>query len=938
MMGGCVKMEKNAESQKLFDEGQKLSGIAYKLFIERDYKKARVFYQNALSKYENAVKYAQEIENFKLAKEIESYVKILNDRITECEILKDENAEGVIRNDSLDNVLARESKIDSLEHIVPSGRQFGIGGYNAASFDGGTIIYTSNYVIFYVYLSQCEYSYIKRFAIDSITDVTYKDGGFFSNPKIKFHTKDGNFTITSIALNSNQFYESIKSHINVKHENIKRQKMSMQDKSKDENNTDTFIQKYKSFKEHRDEFHEKWMTANFVTDILYFSIGIGTLLFFVVIFSILFGHFEGAPFILSVPSTILFWFFIYPYFGYRMEKKDYENKRKLVELKKWKQTTPCLFDTAQKLSKEAEKSFAINDYKQSRKKYKESLNNFISARKGAETLADDGLAKAIDTNIYNSKKSILGCDNAIGVAISENANKLFDGEYYEKARDSYQKAITQFENAHKDAQEIGDSKLIEKIPEFIESSKDNLNNCEIALDKNKVESLFNESKSLYENAAELAKSGEVFSAKKILRDAELKINKAFNISTKRNFLDATSNLNLVLRSIRDEMNNIDENIANGVNAVEFDKNITKITVGSEPEVEIDKKLSANVRSTSYSDSIVSDLAITRETEFYQGFIRLKLSVANPSSFVINDVSLDFDYDDDLLRIDRHEPDYQIKKGKIILGNISANSSKTVAIYFDPMMCSKGTDINCQINYKDAKGRLQTTQMKPKKISVICPIMKTDSDINIGRLKEFIEQLSYRDSKVYQIQTGFDIFTLKNISREVIQKHNVKHIRTLFTKDGSICEIWYYGKTKVHSHDIVLKITVSSETQSIELFAATETAESLTGLLAEAGRELKNAIEAETTGKGNVQQVINVSIKDSIVQRSNLLSYCDIDGNCSGDVVIEDSLVTRSEIGLDAEVKDNVVQRGDVDGRSCPACGEVVPDGAKFCMECGVKLQ
>jgi hypothetical protein len=35
---------------------------------------------------------------------------------------------------------------------------------------------------------------------------------------------------------------------------------------------------------------------------------------------------------------------------------------------------------------------------------------------------------------------------------------------------------------------------------------------------------------------------------------------------------------------------------------------------------------------------------------------------------------------------------------------------------------------------------------------------------------------------------------------------------------------------------------------------------------------------------------------SIVQRSNLLSHCDINGNGTGDVVIEDSLVTRCDIG------------------------------------------
>ena len=319
----------------------------------------------------------------------------------------------------------------------------------------------------------------------------------------------------------------------------------------------------------------------------------------------------------------------------------------------------------------------------------------------------------------------------------------------------------------------------------------------------------------------------------------------------------------------------------------------------------------------------SDLAISRETEFYQGYIRFKMSVTNTSFLVVNDVALDFDFDDDLLRMDRHEPDYQIKNGKIILGNISGESSKTVAVHFDPMMCSKGTNINCQINYKDAKGQLQTTWMEPKKISVVCPIMQTNSDINIGRLKEFIEKLPHSDSKVYQLQTGFAIDKLKNSCREVIQKHDVKHIRTLSTKDGKACELWYYGKTKVNSYDIVIRVTLVSETQSIELFAATQTAESLTGLLAEVGRELKSAIEDRITG--NVQQVINVSIKDSIIQRSNLLSYCDINGNCSGDVVIEDSLVTRSEIGLD------------VGGDFCPACGEVVQDGVKFCNECGERL-
>jgi len=344
-------------------------------------------------------------------------------------------------------------------------------------------------------------------------------------------------------------------------------------------------------------------------------------------------------------------------------------------------------------------------------------------------------------------------------------------------------------------------------------------------------------------------------------------------------------------------------------------NNTDIKVRNIPKKDLSEKFVDNVKSCIVSsanyqsirgDDIDSNLSISRETEFYQGYIRFKMSVTNTSSFVVNDVALDFDFDDELLRMDRHEPSFQIKNGKIVLGNISGDLSKTVAVYFDPLMCSKGTDINCQINYKDAKGHIQTTRMEPKQISVVCPIMKTESDINIGRLKEFIEKLPHHDSKVYQIQTGFAIDKLKNSCRQVMQKHDVKHIRTLSTIDGKTCELWYYGKTKVNSHDIVIKITISGETQSIELFAATQSAESLAGLLAEVGRELKSAVGDRITG--NVQQVINLSIIDSIVQRSNLLSYCDIDGNCSGDVVIEDSLVQRSDIGPNNKDIEKEVQK------------------------------
>ncbi|WP_342305342.1 zinc ribbon domain-containing protein [Methanolobus sp. ZRKC5] len=317
----------------------------------------------------------------------------------------------------------------------------------------------------------------------------------------------------------------------------------------------------------------------------------------------------------------------------------------------------------------------------------------------------------------------------------------------------------------------------------------------------------------------------------------------------------------------------------------------------------------------------TQIQVFRETEFYQGFVRLKMSVNNVSALVVNDVALDFDFDEHLFRIDRFEPMYSAKNDKLLLGNIEGNNSKSVMIYFDPLICSKSSEIKCRIFYKDAKGKLQNTEMETKRIAVTCPIMKTNSNINIGMLRELLAALPFRDSKVYHIKSDFDIVTLMNMCREMVQHHDIRHVRTLRNKDGNHYETWYYGNTKVNDHDIILKITISGDTGSIELFGATQTAESLVGMLAEFGRELCREMKSSLNGKNDVKQIVNVTIKDSIIQRSNLLNSCDLNGNCEDNVIVEDSVIQKSEFMVNY----------------CPSCGSKISQGANFCSECGMKI-
>lgn len=341
--------------------------------------------------------------------------------------------------------------------------------------------------------------------------------------------------------------------------------------------------------------------------------------------------------------------------------------------------------------------------------------------------------------------------------------------------------------------------------------------------------------------------------------------------------------------------------------------------------------------------------IKRETEFFNGFIRMRMSVTNPMRQIISDVSLDLDYDENTLRLDRHEPEHPVRKEKVQLGSISPGTGKTVTFYLEPMTCTKaGTEINCRIDYKDAFGKANSLRMESKKVRVICPIFRTDSDINIGMLKEFINDLPCQDRRIYKIPNGMELKEVLELCRETIQMHDVRQIRTLYTPDGKTCESWYYGKTKVDKNNIVINGRINQETKSIELSAATPMPESLTGLLAELSHDLTKKIKA--AGK-KPEQVINVTMRENVIIRSpNLLNFCDMDGVCNEkNVVIEDNVIQRSEFGelisdtkgtgvSNVKIKGNVIQRTKFwSSRKCPNCGTDVKASDKFCRKCGRKL-
>jgi len=327
------------------------------------------------------------------------------------------------------------------------------------------------------------------------------------------------------------------------------------------------------------------------------------------------------------------------------------------------------------------------------------------------------------------------------------------------------------------------------------------------------------------------------------------------------------------------------------------------------------------------------LIVQRETEFYKGFIRLRISVMNPMSQVVTDVVLELDIDEHILRCDHIEPP-DVRNHKVLLQSISPGSSKTVTFYLDPQTCTKaGTEINCRIGYKDAQGKPYSVQMESKKVEVTCPIFQTDSDINVGMLKELVEELPHKDCKIFRIPEGLEMESVIRLCRETIQPHDVRHIRTFKTRDGMICETWYYGRTKVEKNDIVIKASIEEKTKIIELFAATRTEESLTGMLAELGHNLTNQVKE--IGKKS-EQIFNLTLEGNVIQKCpNLLNFLDSNGVSNDkDIIIEETLSQRSSSREQkAHTQRDTFQRT----RTCTRCGIENNYTAKFCTECGIRL-
>jgi hypothetical protein len=266
------------------------------------------------------------------------------------------------------------------------------------------------------------------------------------------------------------------------------------------------------------------------------------------------------------------------------------------------------------------------------------------------------------------------------------------------------------------------------------------------------------------------------------------------------------------------------------------------------------------------------VSILSGVEFFRGYVKVKFAISNDLDNVITDANVKIIVKQDSLRIGWVEPpEYVLQGDQIVIGNAQPGEKIQFNLFLDPLVCS-ASFVDATLTFKDAKGDLYSIVMSRRKADVVCPTFHTDQDVNVAMLRKMITEFAQHDTKVYTLPEGLWAEEAFKMGMSVIEGHNVKLVRE-FTETTPVysAEGWYYGKTQIKKDEVVMRISVSREHNSLEFFVGSSDQAVIAGLLAEFGHELNRRLK----NKGLIQKDIkhlDLTDKDRIARKSQLLLH------------------------------------------------------------------
>ncbi len=260
------------------------------------------------------------------------------------------------------------------------------------------------------------------------------------------------------------------------------------------------------------------------------------------------------------------------------------------------------------------------------------------------------------------------------------------------------------------------------------------------------------------------------------------------------------------------------------------------------------------------------ISTVREFEFIGGQVRFKLALINNTNYPMTEFIITFEIPDALKWI-VHEPRYERKGDSIFIHKLGTKEKKSISLYLEPISCME-SPINATISFHDAKDVPRALRMKPKMISISCPIYFTKKEVNLARVKNLKENLTHHDKKTFLVANPENLGVIFESVVEVIRSRDIKLVSKTLSENNKYGEAWFYGTTKVGKKRHVMHVSIDEEKKVLELEAFGADEDQITGFLADVSRETREKLLNQ-----NLISSKNQFLDMRISIASHLCPYC-----------------------------------------------------------------
>jgi hypothetical protein len=236
---------------------------------------------------------------------------------------------------------------------------------------------------------------------------------------------------------------------------------------------------------------------------------------------------------------------------------------------------------------------------------------------------------------------------------------------------------------------------------------------------------------------------------------------------------------------------------------------------------------------------------------------------------ITDAVFRLTYDRTALRLNNIDPAYPMDGTAVELGVISPGEKKSITYYLDPLTCQV-TNIDGSATYRDYKGQFQTAMMKRRPAEIVCPIFFTPTTINVAMLRRLNKDLPFKDSRVFELPEGVVLKKVYYTAKEAVMAHNVREVKEFLEPNPFRAEAWFYGKTAEGNEEMVIKVTVSFDTNTVQVWVASNNLATQAGLIAEAGHVLGAKLREAGEMTSQLMPSTNVQLKRQVEGARSML--------------------------------------------------------------------